>query len=131
MEAQSRGRTGEEALSVAAFASFFALRWLLLSRLFARMPVEAGRIVDGDPLTRSAGEAVPDSEGLDLAPIRLELGDAACPVCAETFRDGDTVVFCAHCSTPHHDDCWTFAGSCATFACRCEEHRSGGVVGAD
>lgn len=24
----------------------------------------------------------------------------------------------ARSSTPHHDDCWTYAGECSTFACR-------------
>lgn len=36
-----------------------------------------------------------------------------CPVCHHTFEDGDDVVVCPECGTPHHRDCWNASGHCA------------------
>jgi RING finger family protein len=40
---------------------------------------------------------------------------ALCRVCG-TALAGE-VVQCRSCRTPHHDDCWTYAGRCSTYAC--------------
>jgi hypothetical protein len=45
-------------------------------------------------------------------------GDSACPVCACSIAHDEAQVACEHCSTPHHDDCWEYAGGCAIFGCR-------------
>lgn len=39
-----------------------------------------------------------------------------CPVCGEAREDA-VVVGCATCQTLHHEDCWSYTGSCATFGC--------------
>lgn len=43
------------------------------------------------------------------------LDDARCPVCGEEIASD--IVFCVRCRTPHHRDCWTYNGKCATYAC--------------
>lgn len=44
--------------------------------------------------------------------------DYACPVCASIVTDNETQHVCESCSTPHHRDCWEYAGGCAIFGCR-------------
>ncbi len=36
-----------------------------------------------------------------------------CPVCGEFFKDGDDVVTCPICGTPHHRECYKSLGTCA------------------
>ncbi len=38
---------------------------------------------------------------------------ATCPVCGGEFTDGDDVVVCPVCGTPHHRGCWESTGRCA------------------
>lgn len=40
---------------------------------------------------------------------------ASCPVCGEP-PEHDSVA-CPQCGTPHHADCWDYAGHCALYAC--------------
>ena len=35
-----------------------------------------------------------------------------CPVCKEIFKDGDDIVVCPECATPHHRHCWFSNGQC-------------------
>lgn len=36
-----------------------------------------------------------------------------CPVCSKAFEQGDDVVVCPECGTPHHRECYNAAGKCA------------------
>lgn len=45
-----------------------------------------------------------------------------CQVCGDPLQSG-RIVWCQDCGTPHHHDCWTFAGQCSTFACGCPRFR--------
>lgn len=45
------------------------------------------------------------------------LAESKCQVCDSGLGQG-SVVYCVRCATPHHDECWTYAGQCSTFACR-------------
>lgn len=59
----------------------------------------------------------PPAEGLieeGPAPV-LDLTSATCEVCRNSL--GWPVAVCTGCETPHHQDCWSFVGGCATFAC--------------
>ena len=38
-----------------------------------------------------------------------------CQVCGGDLEG--KLVWCSHCSTPHHADCWEFAGGCSTYGC--------------
>ena len=46
---------------------------------------------------------------------------AVCPVCGQAFTQGDDVVVCPACGTPHHRACWMREGRCANE----ENHASG------
>lgn len=35
-----------------------------------------------------------------------------CPVCSESMKDGDDIVVCPECATPHHRECWHKNGCC-------------------
>lgn len=35
-----------------------------------------------------------------------------CPVCNKQFKEGDDVVVCPECGTPHHRECWEEEGKC-------------------
>ena len=39
-----------------------------------------------------------------------------CPVCATIIKEEPRL--CERCETPHHQDCWDYAGGCALFGCR-------------
>lgn len=43
------------------------------------------------------------------------LEQVVCRICGEEIREG--LVFCRRCKTPHHRDCWLYAGRCSVFAC--------------
>ncbi|MBI3855555.1 MAG: hypothetical protein HY293_07665 [Planctomycetes bacterium] len=53
----------------------------------------------------------------DAARPSLSLANGLCQICGGSLGEGFVVV-CRRCSTPHHEDCWTYAGECSTFACR-------------
>ncbi len=49
---------------------------------------------------------------------------AQCQVCGTEMRE--RIVHCARCRTPHHEECWTYAGECSTFACKEKRYVVGG-----
>jgi hypothetical protein len=55
--------------------------------------------------------------GIDVLSTSSEpAADAVCKVCGDPF-DGEEVVFCRVCDTPHHRDCWRYFGGCSVYAC--------------
>jgi Prokaryotic RING finger family 1 len=41
-----------------------------------------------------------------------------CPFCKAAFEEGETVVACLQCGTPHHDFCWIENGNqCTVYRC--------------
>jgi hypothetical protein len=42
--------------------------------------------------------------------------DTLCQVCGSSLARG-TLVRCAACGTPHHEDCWQYTRKCSTFGC--------------
>lgn len=46
-----------------------------------------------------------------------------CPVCHEQFQDGEDIVVCPECGTPHHRSCYEANGACAN-AGKHREHYS-------
>ena len=38
--------------------------------------------------------------------------NAECPVCKRVFEEGDDVVYCPDCGTPHHRECYNYVGHC-------------------
>jgi hypothetical protein len=45
-----------------------------------------------------------------------DAGPPACKVCGEPIDDGP-IVDCAVCGTPHHRECWEYAGVCSIYGC--------------
>ena len=39
-----------------------------------------------------------------------------CKICGEEIA-GHEMVYCQRCKTPHHADCWQYAGSCSVYGC--------------
>jgi hypothetical protein len=50
------------------------------------------------------------------------IGDS-CPVCTKSFREGDDIVVCPDCGTPHHRACYSEIGRCARFQLHGVENR--------
>ncbi|MBI4865934.1 MAG: SUMF1/EgtB/PvdO family nonheme iron enzyme [Candidatus Wallbacteria bacterium] len=51
-----------------------------------------------------------------------------CQVCSQEMgTDKRPVLACPACGTPHHEECWEYAGGCSTFACG--ERSSGPAAG--
>lgn len=57
------------------------------------------------------------TEGIEFldGQVAQPLGQVVCQICGEEIRDD--LVFCRRCKTPHHRDCWLYAGRCSVFAC--------------
>lgn len=51
-------------------------------------------------------------------------GQPVCRVCGEGLVGAR--IDCARCGTPHHADCWNYAGGCAIYACQGREGHSRG-----
>lgn len=50
-------------------------------------------------------------------PTPIALAESSCQVCG-TSMGQPPVVYCVRCRTPHHEECWEYAGRCSTFACQ-------------
>ncbi len=46
---------------------------------------------------------------------RMEIREVMCKVCGEPIEHD--IVWCSSCRTPHHQECWQYAGACSTYAC--------------
>lgn len=90
--------------------------------IFAAMPQETGfgsltEVIDAsvtilDSLLGTGDQGVQFVEAKEECDLPAE---ACCPVCAERLHG--QLVFCRRCDTPHHKECWRYAGGCARFAC--------------
>jgi len=49
--------------------------------------------------------------------LSVEVGAAVgiCQVCGTEMRS--EVMHCGRCRTPHHEECWVYAGGCSTYGC--------------
>ncbi len=55
--------------------------------------------------------------------MRTEFYGKRCPVCRNIFREGDNVVVCPVCGTPHHRECYAKENKCGV-----EEYHASGFV---
>lgn len=62
----------------------------------------------GHLLNRKAGD------GVEWSVAGISSG-GTCSVCGTVMESH--LVKCRKCKTPHHRDCWVYAGKCSTFAC--------------
>ena len=42
----------------------------------------------------------------------MEFTQYNCPVCEKKFENGDDIVVCPECGTPHHRECYDSLGRC-------------------
>jgi len=93
----------------------FSLRKLGSYRLFTDVD-ELTRVAlelhDQALLTRSVGIEFLSTDTV----LPIAVAGAKCQICWESL--GADHVICRTCKTPHHRDCWTYAGCCSVFACR-------------
>jgi hypothetical protein len=92
--------------------------WLIVRKLWdSSRPVDLESFAEASLglydqllLARSAGIEFVEELGATI------LDDAECRICGEKLiRD---IVLCRRCKTPHHRDCWEYAGTCAVYGCR-------------
>jgi len=60
--------------------------------------------------------AISATSGIVLGEVHVAGGGGDCPVCGTVLRE--PLARCERCRTPHHVECWTYMGRCATYACR-------------
>lgn len=61
-----------------------------------------------------------------LQESEMEIRDVICNVCGEPIEDD--IVWCRSCRTPHHQECWQYAGACSIFACGQKRYIAAGHV---
>lgn len=74
--------------------------------------------VPGSP--EDASRRSPESMQQGFAPMETP---ATCPICCCEIADGDDVVVCPDCKTPHHRDCWEENHGCSTYGCASAAHQ--------
>lgn len=92
--------------------------WLIVRKLWdSAKPLELESFVelalgfyDQTQLARTAGIEFVAGESVTV------VSDAQCRICGEAMLR--EIVICRRCKTPHHFDCWEYAGGCATYGCR-------------
>lgn len=94
-----------------ALEAFVVLPVALVVALVTGISVASGCPVRFEVLERPAPAPV-----AKRALRALPVAQARCPVCATSLAHD--VVQCARCETPHHRECWEYAGRCAVFACQ-------------
>ena len=92
----------------------------IVVKLFARAESAQALLAQLQPLLpkRAVTErAAPVRAPAGGAPVPVVVRRGAhCRVCGTEFHR--PAVACPACETPHHGDCWEFAGGCAVYACR-------------
>lgn len=83
---------------------------LFLTVPFVLQRLEAAHGPDSAP----DGSVVTLMSDAKAAPPSFE--KTCCPVCKT--QEDSPLVTCASCDTPHHAECWIYAGGCSLFACR-------------
>ncbi|MBI3071496.1 MAG: hypothetical protein HYY84_05140 [Deltaproteobacteria bacterium] len=83
-------------MNVASSKDFFRRFLTLVGELFLRVRSQTAEMMT------SLGTTMLSNEGI-------------CLVCGGPFADA--AIACPKCRTPHHQDCWTYFGGCAVYAC--------------
>lgn len=73
----------------------------------------ARRMIDGFLATLTVEHA--DAELIEILEVALPEEIVRCKVCGERILLDK--IECRRCDTPHHKDCWDYAGKCSTYAC--------------
>lgn len=71
------------------------------------------------PASREPGITAADLAGVTLGTL-VPPASSACPICREDVVETGRTP-CPRCATPHHADCFEFAGGCGIYGCRTEQ----------
>lgn len=105
------------AVPVSAFCALAAFAVTGVVRLYeSAFPPPPGSVHwdDGDE---------PEPGAVEVVAAQVQLENAACPVCAAKLDAAAEYVSCLRCEAPHHAECWSYMGSCATFGCGSDRAR--------
>ena len=61
---------------------------------------------------------IEDEVHCSIESAAIAKADYTCPICGCIVADDEAQHICETCGTPHHKDCWEYAGGCAIFGCR-------------
>ena len=86
---------------------------LLSAAFLSDLNDAARRMIDGFLAMLVMAEA--DLDLIQVLDVKLPEETALCRVCGE--RIVLDRIECTRCDTPHHKDCWEYAGRCAVYAC--------------
>ena len=71
------------------------------------------------PLLESSTQDAPAVPG--PPDVEFEDDPPACPVCFGRLEED--VIYCRRCGTPHHRECFRYAGACSIYACGSRQYR--------
>jgi len=57
---------------------------------------------------------VPEKGGIEWGETREQM-TGHCPICTTVLKE--PLVRCGRCQSPYHQECWDYAGRCATYGC--------------
>lgn len=104
---------GEHDLYVSIDAGYLYVQTSKLLRNFEVLKIfieNSLALYDQAMITRAVGiEFVENGEAVTLE-------DVICKVCGEEIA-GQEMVYCGRCKTPHHAECWQYAGACSVYGC--------------
>ena len=67
------------------------------------------------PRTDCAAPEAPEGQYVGPAYVSQVARNSECQVCGNALNS--EIVSCKDCGTLHHQECWTYAGGCSTYAC--------------
>jgi hypothetical protein len=83
------------------------IRSFVALKVFAERSLE---LYDQAMITQAVGIEFVDSGEV------VALEHVICKVCGGEI-EGHEMVYCQRCKTPHHGDCWQYAGACSVYGC--------------
>lgn len=72
----------------------------------------------GEKMARMLKNELEKTTSVPFAEFSLN-AEFKCPVCKQVSKTDDhhQVIFCSHCRTPHHVNCYKEIGHCSTYGC--------------
>ena len=67
--------------------------------------------------TESQETSINEKKNIDVVVADASLVGKTCPFCKTDIKEGDEIIVCPSCNTPHHKECWGENKGCTTFGC--------------
>jgi len=94
---------------------------LLFSPLYSVCKLIAGAL-DG------ANDAILELMGYKKEIVVFKQLSGNCPICGNGIDNKEDLVWCGQCQTPHHLECYNWAGGCAVFGCNNQKSLPGSLA---